>query len=175
MNNNTDALTCLKEYVSDSEPKVNIDLRRGSPNSAVPKLDSFFENCENKTRFFRGLPRRYVFIKGGVYQDLGYVSTSKDVTEALRFALEEDPYLLVFKLTEGDKVIDVMKHLPDYNNEDEYILPHGQKYQVTNKERYSRKKTDISFEIFENRFSPNENMIDFTSLNVIYLEPLRHD
>lgn len=171
MNDNEDALTCLKDYISSSEPKVNKDLRSEKPNLDIQNLDNLFEYIVAKTTVYRGLPSRYISDNLDEYQDMGYVSTSKDVTEALRFALEEDPCLLVFKLKERYKVIDVMKHLTDCNNEEEYILPHGQKYQVINKERYSRKETDLSFKEFEAKFQPNENMNCFESLNVFYLQP----
>ena len=145
MYDNKEALKCLREYISASEPKVNKDLSRGNPNSAVQKLDSLFENGENKARFFRGLPSRFVSVNENVYQDLGYISTSKDITCALAFALEEDPTLLVFDLTEEDRTIDVMRYLPDCNNEDEFILQHGLKYRVTKRERFlAEPKTDMS-------------------------------
>ena len=124
-------------------------------------------------KIYRGLPNSCISIKDGIYEDEGFLSTSKSIDTALfQFTPREDAALLVITLPAGSRIIDVNQFLPCQNDEREYVLPHHTQLRIDDMRIYSNLdgNSDGTISDFEaeHQYELYQRLWDFDKLTVYY-------
>ena len=135
-------LEVLKTYVKDSAPKVNKLLR--SEEVLVDGLfDGLIKTMHKPKILFRWLPNQYMYvIDNNLYQDKAYYSCSSRFDAFI--GRVDGSNLACLKIETGDSFqgVDVNELLPDYNDEGEFILPHGHVFRVNQSTVYTDNEFD---------------------------------
>lgn len=118
------AIELLKLYVSESEPRINKQLRTNQADShEVALFDSLFADNAHPEYVYRWLPSCYVKNNDGILTDKAYLSCSSDPSCFIDHIFGKDLTCYMINTCEELKIINVNALLPNYNNEGEYILP----------------------------------------------------
>ena len=135
-------LEALKNYVRDSAPKVNKLLRRGEvPVDGL--FDGLIKTMDKPKILFRWLPNRFMHvIDKNRYQDKAYYSCSNSFDAFI--GRVDGNNLACLKIKTGDSFqgVNVNELLHDYNDEGEFIVPHGHAFRVNQSTVYTDNEFD---------------------------------
>jgi len=135
-------IEALQEYVIKEEPTVNKLLRSGEEQVAG-LFDGLMTTLDSPKALFRWLPNQYMYvIDNNLYQDKAYYSCSSRFDAFI--GRVDGSNLACLKIETGDSFqgVDVNELLPDYNDEGEFILPHGHVFRVNQSTVYTDNEFD---------------------------------
>ena len=127
----------LKGYVAQCEPRVNILLRNGLDASDLT-FDQLFQIGFIPKPLYRAMNNKdFIITEEGIFTDKGYLSCTSDIDSFISHVTGDYLACLQFDIPDEFSRIDVHQTLPDYNDEKEFILPRGLKFQVVQKQKFS--------------------------------------
>ena len=123
-------IEALKDYVKCDKPTVNKLLRSGE-GQVTGLFDGLMTTLEAPKVLFRWLPNHFMHvIDNNWYQDKAYYSCSNRFDSFIGRVDGENLACLKIKTDNSFQGVNVNELLPDYNDEGEYILPHGHAFHV---------------------------------------------
>lgn len=131
-------LEALELYVESERPLVNIQLRNGEEcNSGL--FDGLMKTLEHPKVLYRWLPNHYMYVtENNLYQDKAYYSCSNRFDSFVGHVDSEDLACLMIETGDMFQGVNVNVLLTDFNNEGEFILPHGHTFRVRNSTYYTQ-------------------------------------
>lgn len=142
MEKHNEELKALETYVKSSAPEVNM-LLRGGEKQVIGLFDGLIKNMDNPKLLFRWLPNHFMHvIDNNWYQDKAYYSCSNRFDSFIGRVDGENLACLKIQTGESFQGVNVNELLSDYNDEGEFILPHGHTFHVNKSTFYSDKEFD---------------------------------
>lgn len=133
----------LLEYVTNSAPRLNKLLRNSESSPDIEIFDSLFSRIRVQEKLYRLLPEKsFKLSDGNVYYDEAYLSTSISIDNYIdRFPNTIRDIVCMEIETGGEtECINIMKYLPNQNEEGEFILPRNLKLYLQDQIIYSKEK-----------------------------------
>lgn len=128
----------LRRYVSESAPEVN-RLLRSKQDASRLLFDDLFEKISVPSSLYRFVSYNHCenLHEGDCFEDLAYLSCTTDIDKCIDHVGGKNIACLEFNFHDKVSCVDVRNHLPECNDEGEFILPRGCKYQVVQSVVYS--------------------------------------